>query len=390
MAAALCRPSSELILDNYGRPAPGARIAFFAPGTSNPLTVYTDGSLTLAQPIPVIADGFGRVPNCFTGVQNYDVRVETADGQALYTLPSLAGAPSNSGSGGTDPVITVAALPTGFMAPAFLSGAQPGWVRANGKTIGPAGSGATELADDSTRALYLALWNGISTLAVLGGRGTSALADWASGKPISVPDARGRTLVGLDGMGNGRANVITGASFSSVEALANVGGFETVALTVDHLAAHDHGTTIEAGGRHTHTVQVDSGGAHDHATSVQPNGDHTHAGVTDLQGQHVHNYQDTTYNTFAATTAGGPGRQDFVGAVRQTDSAGNHQHNFTTDSKGSHTHVVTVQSGGAHTHTAQAQSAGSHTHVVTLAKTGGGAAHGNVQPSMLVTWYIKL
>jgi hypothetical protein len=56
-----------------------------------------------------------------------------------------------------------------------------------------------------TSALFLYLWGADANLAVSGGRGGSAAADYAANKTIALPDWRGRALAGLDDMGNSAA-----------------------------------------------------------------------------------------------------------------------------------------------------------------------------------------
>lgn len=81
-----------------------------------------------------------------------------------------------------------------------------------------------------------------------------------------------------------------------------------------------------------------------------------------------------------------------------------HGHTATADTAGAHDHTVSLQflsaiqagSGAlvasrmSNTTTTTTSSAGTHTHTINVSSTGGGAAHNNVQPSMLVSIYIKL
>jgi hypothetical protein len=70
----------------------------------------------------------------------------------------------------------------------FLAGAF-GWVYANDGTIGTAASGATSRANADTWPLYNTLWANVSQAfaPVTGGRGISAIADFAANKPIQLP-----------------------------------------------------------------------------------------------------------------------------------------------------------------------------------------------------------
>jgi hypothetical protein len=88
-------------------------------------------------------------------------------------------------------------------------------VRLNGRTIGNASSGGTELADASAQSLFNFLWGVDPTLVVApGGRGVSAAADWAANKTLALPDGRSRLLGMLGGMGGADAGFWANAVFS--------------------------------------------------------------------------------------------------------------------------------------------------------------------------------
>lgn len=94
---------------------------------------------------------------------------------------------------------------------------------------------------------------------VLGGRGTSGLADFTANKQITLPDLRGRicSMVGLDDMGNSVAGRITAGNVTSgggdgVTTPNATGGEANHTLTVAELAAHSHTNTLSDPG-HVHT-----------------------------------------------------------------------------------------------------------------------------------------
>jgi len=123
-------------------------------------------------------------------------------------------------------------LATGSVAQYIASTPPATWLMMEGGTIGSATSGASVRANADTEALFLLLWdNSTDTeLPVSTGRGGSAAADWALNKNITLPDARGRTLIGT-GTGSGltaRTNMETD-------------GEEDHQLTEPELAAHAHG-----------------------------------------------------------------------------------------------------------------------------------------------------
>lgn len=78
-------------------------------------------------------------------------------------------------------------------------------------SIGDAGSGATQRANEDTFDLFEGFWDNVadSEAPVSGGRGVSALADFNAGKTLTFPEARGHVLRGLDNYGGlGSAGVI--------------------------------------------------------------------------------------------------------------------------------------------------------------------------------------
>lgn len=94
---------------------------------------------------------------------------------------------------------------------------RTGFLKADGKTIGDASSGATGLASADALTLFTALWNETSNtdyqIQTSGGvtttRGASAAADWAAHKRMPLPDMRANFIRGLDagaGVDTGRTN----------------------------------------------------------------------------------------------------------------------------------------------------------------------------------------
>lgn len=319
-----------------------ARAYFFEPGTTTPKPTYTTSALSTAHPHPLPVNGVGRFPPVWLGVGNYRVQIKTDAGTLLEDYDNLPGGPVDVVI--PDPVDPGTVIPTGFeMDSETNSLPVDGWVRANGRTIGPAGSAATELASDTTEALYFQRWNQVPQPAVSGGPGVNAAADWAAGKPIALPSARGRVAVGRDAMGSSAAGVLTTYTTLNPDQAGYSFGEQAVSL----LAANN--------APHTHTATTASAGGHQHAGST-----------SDVQGNHTHGYDYATYAAEFATSGSGPGRQSLTQVADVTDGAGEHGHNLNIISDGAHTHPVTVGSQGS------------------------GLAHNNMQPSRLVTRYIKL
>lgn len=98
-----------------------------------------------------------------------------------------------------------ASAPTGVVQYRAGASAAPGWLIANGSTIGDTSSGAN-YANAAAQALFTLLWTDFddATLPVktsAGGvsvRGANAAADWAAHKRMTLPDLRGQFIRGVD------------------------------------------------------------------------------------------------------------------------------------------------------------------------------------------------
>lgn len=234
--------SFSTIQDLNGKPIVGAKAYFYSAGTTTPLMVYRDYGLTTPHPNPLETDGYGRFPAVFLDEDDefYRVRVTTPGGSILYdsdTLPIIG--PSEGGGSPPAPVDPNSLLETGDVKIRYGEGFLDGYVRANGRSIGTATSGATERANSDCQALYEFLWGADPNLVVAGGRGVSANADWSANKPLDLPDFRGRAVVGLDDMGNIAAGVITGLTD-----LGKKVGAQTHTLVIAEMPVHDHDVTV--------------------------------------------------------------------------------------------------------------------------------------------------
>lgn len=243
-------------LDQYAHPLSGGLLYLIQAGTtSTPQNCYQDTALTLAYPNPVTLDSAGRVPQLFCADGNIKIRLTDSHGVTQLTQDNLLviGASSGGGGGGTVDPTTI--LATGDMKVTYGTGTLSGFVRANGRTIGSATSGATERANLDTQALFEYLWGADANLTVSTGRGASANADWVANKTIALPDWRGRALAGLDDMGNSAAGRLTATYFgTAATALGAAGGAESKSFlqanlpSVNFTVAATGGAAPSAGG----------------------------------------------------------------------------------------------------------------------------------------------
>lgn len=237
-------------LDSYENVIPNAKLYIYVGGTTTPITAYTTPALDVEHPWPVVANGAGRYPLMFIddAPETMRLKMTTAGGTLFYEEDSspVIG-PSRWAPAITPDIDPLRLLPTGAELALGVANSLPGFVRANGRTIGNAASGATERANDDTLALYNLYWAD-SSYTVTGGRGANAAADWAANKTLVLPSMRGRVHVGVDTMGNSAANVVPSATAPNM-----TGGAETHTLALTETPAHAHGGVTGAGGGHLHT-----------------------------------------------------------------------------------------------------------------------------------------
>ena len=250
MSAAQLPFSGQQQFDAYNRVVPSAKMYIYEGGTSTPILGYTTSALSVARPWPVVANGAGRFPAIFIDDTPETARIVVTDagGTILYedTECPVIG-PSRWAPAVTPDVDPLRLLPTGVELNLGVAVSLPGFVRANGRTIGNADSGATERANDDCLALYTLYWAD-SSYTVTGGRGASAAADWAANKTLVLPSMRGRVAVGVDTMGNSAANVVPTATSTNL-----TGGEVEHELTTAEMPVHSHGGSVSAAGGHTHS-----------------------------------------------------------------------------------------------------------------------------------------
>lgn len=246
--------------DSQGRPLSGGKFYTFQTGTSTPQSAYQDTALTIAHPNPITLDSSGRIPPFYLADGTIKIRLADVAGVTILAYDGLLVVGPSSGGGGGASVDPTTVLATGDTKSKYGTGSLTGFVRLNGRTVGSATSGASERANADVQALFEYLWTTDPNLAVSGGRGGSANADWLSNKTITLPDYRGRVPGGLDDMGNSAAGRLTATYFGTgATTLGAAGGAENYTLqaadtpVVSHTHAagtlsYDHQVTVNIDG----------------------------------------------------------------------------------------------------------------------------------------------
>lgn len=299
--------------DVYGKPLAGAQLYIIQAGTvSTPQDAFQDTGLTIKQPYPMTLDAAGRIPQFFLADGSVKVRLQDRTGVVQLAADSVLVIGPSAGGGGGSPVDPTQLIQTGNMIFRYGFGALAGYVRLNNLTIGSATSGATERANADTQALFLQLWGVDPNLAVSGGRGATAAADWAANKQLSLPDWRGYALGALDDMGNSAAGRLTTTYFGGNPiALGAVGGGESFTLGVPHVPALSFsGTTGVDTPDHTHGYNQagTSGGQKPSGTGTAPFDTLTPSQTGGVSVRHTH--------IFSGTTNGGGGPHRTIGPTK--------------------------------------------------------------------------
>jgi microcystin-dependent protein len=187
---------------------------------------------------------------------------------------------------------------------------------------------------------------------------------------FSVPDFRGRVAAGFELMGGTSADRLTGITNSvNGEVLGATGGREGEVLDGTQVPSHTHpcdppnpvitvtGVTINSGGAHVHGL-----GSHYHSFNVDSN---------------IASQSSVVGVSYSGNFQGGGNKNGIDG---HTLSNG-HRHNVAGNTGGG---IGTTDSGGAHTHTASATATATLADFNTGENAGGGQAHNNVQPTLIV------
>ena len=234
--------------DANGNPFVGAQLFFYVTGTTTPLNTYSDVSLSVPNPNPVVADADGRFGSIFLGTtQAYKI--------ALYgpnpdpSIPSTPASPQGVQQWTEDPC-----------GPA-----------AGGANVNSAGIiGEVRMFAGGTLSIpaqwYLCYGQAVSRTtysAAFGVLGT-AFGSGDGSTTFNLPDIRGRALAGLDNMGGTAASRLTaGVSGIPATTLGGAGGGQI--SQADTLTAIS--TVTDPG--HSHTTSSSGGGASDGSNFLQ-------------------------------------------------------------------------------------------------------------------------
>lgn len=283
-------------LNSLGAPLNGGLLYFYAAGTTTPQLAYQDSALTIAHPWPMVCDSAGRLSQFFLADGSIKIRLTDSAGVVQIAADNILVVGPSSGEGGGGSVDATTIFDTGDIKARYGTGAHTGWVRANGRTIGSATSGATERANSDTQALFEYLWAADANLSVSSGRGSTANADWVANKTIALPDWRGRAIAGLDDMGSSAAGRLTSTYFgTAATALGAAGGAESHTLVTSEIPAHSHTGTTSENGDHSHPIGAQNSPSGTGATTFISGSN----SATGSAGTHTH--------TFTSATTGGDG-----------------------------------------------------------------------------------
>lgn len=219
------------------------------------------------------------------------------------------------------------ATPIGSIMPYAGTSSPDGWLLCAGQAV--------------SRTAYPLLYTIIGTTYGVGDGSTT----------FNVPDMRGRTPVGLDNMNGSDAGVLTSAN-----TLGLTTGAEKVTLTSTEMPSH------------THTQQ-----SHNHTQNA-----HGHGNNLGTAGGGAHSHQ-TYMGLITSSSYMGGWYIGWAGAAQSYPPTGSY--GMPSDTYGNHSHSIT---GGVYDNTAT-----NNPTTATNDNTGGGGAHNNMQPSIMLNYIIR-
>jgi hypothetical protein len=96
--------------DTSGNPRAGARLYFYATGTTTPLDTYTSSAMSVANANPVVADGAGVFPEIFLADASYKVVLKTSADVTVWTADPVVANPTSASLTPTITTIVDAAI----------------------------------------------------------------------------------------------------------------------------------------------------------------------------------------------------------------------------------------------------------------------------------------
>lgn len=330
------------------------------------------------------ADGT-QVNSNFNSVLNFlNTEVVQRDASIAFTaIPSLPATTPTLDNHAVRKAYVDAFIPAGIITQFGGSVAPSGWLICDGSAI------------SRTNAAYTRLFAAIGTTYGVGDGSTT----------FNVPNLKGRVPVGFD------------ATQTEFDALAETGGAKTHTLVQSEMPAHTHTQNAHNHTQNAHTHVQD---AHTHTQDAHNHSQNSHNHTQDAHGHSAdaHNhlvYIETGSNgahshTFESTsvlrgTGSSATYTSIAGGTDSTSSAGTHSHlvaGYTGDTTptvnaNTATNQATTATNNAATATNQANTAlNQNATAVNLAatatnqSTGGGGAHNNLQPYIVVNHIIKL